>query len=126
VSSPDGRTWEIYAYKIRVRGRDWDPEADGEVFGRNPLALAGLLVWLVSLVPRLIVRGVDVCLGAARALRSDEWTVEAVTFLPSRESYAWSTTREFKGQVLAQVEGHLARGDIPQHLTNGTYLGLRR
>jgi hypothetical protein len=24
------------------------------------------------------------------------------------------------------VEGHLARGDIPQHLTNATYLGLRR
>jgi hypothetical protein len=31
-----------------------------------------------------------------------------------------------KGVVLAQVEGHLARGDIPQRLTNATYLGLRR
>jgi hypothetical protein len=68
---------------------------------------------------------VEVGVAAVRSLRSDEWTVEAVTFLPHRERYVWTTTREFKGQVLAQVEGHLARGDIPQHLTNGTYLGLR-
>ena len=125
VSGPDGRAWEIYAYKIRVRGHDWEPDDDSEVFGRNPRGLLGIVVWLVSLIPRLVMRAIDVGVAGVRSLGSDEWTVEAVTFLPHRESYAWTTTREFKGQVLAQVEGHLARGDIPQHLTNGTYLGLR-
>jgi hypothetical protein len=107
VSSPDGRIWEIYAYKIRVRDR-----------GR------GRTRRVVHIV-RLVVRALELGVAAVRSLRSDEWTVEAVTFLPHHESYAWSTTREFKGQVLAQVEGHLARGDLPQYLTNATYLGER-
>ena len=61
-----------------------------------------------------------------RSLRSDEWTIEAITWLPQRQAYAWTTAREFRGQVLAQVEGHLTRGDIPQHLTNAVYRGLQR
>jgi hypothetical protein len=104
LSSPDGRLWEIYAYKLRVRGRDRQ---------------------LRNAVVRIVVRAAELVVAGVRSLRSDEWTVEAVTFLPHRESYAWTTTREYKGQVLAQVEGHLARGDIPQRLTNATYLGER-
>jgi hypothetical protein len=65
-------------------------------------------------------------LAALRALRSDVWTIDAVTYLPHESTYRWTTTREHKGQVLAQVEGHLARGDVPQHLTNATFRGEQR
>ena len=104
VSSPDGQRWEIYAYKVkrppRVRGK----RALRQVFVR--------LYVLAS--------------AAVRALRSDEWTIEAIAWLPQKQAYTWTTTREFRGQVLAQVEGHLTRGDIPRHLTNAVYRGLSR
>lgn len=68
--------------------------------------------------------------GLARAfvasVRSDEWTIDAVAYLPQPRICRWTTTREHTGQVLAQVEGHLARGDVPQHLANAVYRGERR
>ena len=36
------------------------------------------------------------------------------------ERHAWTTTTEYKGQVLAQVEGNLARGDVPKNLSHAT------
>ena len=78
------------------------------------------------LIPRLLVRLLDAGLAAARAVRSDAWTIEAITFMPHRQSYTWKTTREYRGQVLAQIEGSLQRGDVPQHLRNATYVGWRR
>ena len=60
------------------------------------------------------------------SLRSDEWTIEAVAYLPRRRLCRWTTTREHTGHVLAQVEGHLARGDVPQRLANAVYRGERR
>jgi hypothetical protein len=63
--------------------------------------------------------------AALRARGSDTWTIEAITFVPRRESYAWRTTSEFRGHVLAQVEGQLARGEIPRP-RNATYLGASR
>jgi uncharacterized cysteine cluster protein YcgN (CxxCxxCC family) len=62
---------------------------------------------------------------AVRSLMSTEWTIEAISWMPQRCAYRWTTTREFRGQVLAQVEGHLTRGDVPQHLTNAVYRGFR-
>jgi hypothetical protein len=49
-----------------------------------------------------------------RALRSDSWTIEAISWAPFRASYTWRTTLEHRGQVLAQVEGGLARGETPR------------
>ena len=95
VTGPDGREWEIYAYKLRV----------GRPRPKRRLARVA---------------------AALRSLGRDEWTVDAVTYLPHETVYRWTTTGEFKGQVLAQVEGHLARGDVPQHLTNATYRGESR
>jgi hypothetical protein len=129
VESPDGNTWEIYAYRIQLRDRDeWDPGLDepASIRAQPVFMLLDGIVWLALLIPRAIVRLGDLAVAGARALRSDEWTIEAIAFSPRRESYAWTTTTEYKGQVLAQVEGHLTRGDIPQRLTNATYLGLRR
>jgi hypothetical protein len=60
------------------------------------------------------------------SVRSDEWTIDAVAYLPRRRVCRWTTSREHTGQVLAQVEGHLARGDVPQHLANAVYRGERR
>lgn len=61
-----------------------------------------------------------------QALRARDWTIAAVTYLPRPRAYTWTTTSEHKGQVLAQIEGHLARGSVPQHLTNAVYRGEER
>jgi hypothetical protein len=61
-----------------------------------------------------------------RAVRTSDWTIAAVTHLPRPRTVTWMTTSEHKGQVLAQIEGHLARGDLPQHLSNAVYRGEER
>ena len=103
LQDPDGRDWEIYAYKL-------DLDVDGGD-GRPLLRAAQAARSLAG--------------SAVHSLRSDEWTIEAICFVP-RESYRWRTTREFKGQVLARVEGSLARGDVPTRLTNALLVDWRR
>ena len=102
VRDPDGREWEIYAYKLDV---------DLQLGDTRRLRRAARAVKGTSL-------------SALRSLRSDDWTIEAICFVP-RESYTWRTTREFKGQVLARVEGSLARGDVPTRLTNAVLVNWR-
>jgi hypothetical protein len=131
LHSPDGREWEIYEYKLDVGGRtEWDTDLVDADVGAQPaaaeVAVVNAIVWLVMLIPRLLVRLVDAGVAGIRAVRSDEWTIEAITFMPSRQSYVWRTTSEHRGQVLAQVEGSLSRGDVPQRLRNATYVGWRR
>jgi hypothetical protein len=130
VSAPDGTRWEIYAYKLQVGDRsEWTDLVDADVGFARPAAAGALLnvvTWLVMLVPRLLVRLWDVAVAAARAVGSDEWTIEAITFMPQRQSMTWTTTSEHKGQVLAQVEGSLARGHPPGQLRNATYRGWSR
>ena len=48
-----------------------------------------------------------------RALQTSVWTVEAVTYDAHSECHRWRTTSTYRGQVLAQVEGSIARGDFP-------------
>lgn len=96
VTSPDGRDWEIYAYRVR-----W----------RKPARLRD--TW----------RSVA---DAARAARSDAWTIDAISYLPGRLLHTWTTRTEHRGQVLAQVEGSLARGDVPMRLQNADYRGESR
>lgn len=93
---PDGRDWEIYAYRVR-----WTKPARRRDAWRSVVA-------------------------AVRAARSDAWTIDAISFLPGRTVCTWTTRTEHKGQVVAQIEGHLARGDVPQHLTNAVYRGESR
>ncbi len=78
VTDPDGREWEIYAYRRRV-------------------AVQGRLRRIRTLF----------------APRAAEWTIEAVSWAPYPLSHRWTTTKEVKGQVLARVEGQLARGETP-------------
>jgi hypothetical protein len=131
VTTPDGREWEIYAYKIKVGDLDdFGPTEDDALQGQADLEIASLVVIFVInvllLIPRLLIRAAQVAVGAIRSVRSDQWTIDAVTFMPRHTVYTWTTTTEYKGQVLAQVEGHLARGDVPHHLTNAVYRGERR
>jgi hypothetical protein len=80
TTSPDGREWEIYAYRPRV-----EPTA-----GR------------FRKIRRLFAR------------RAAEWTIEASSWAPYPVTHRWTTTPELRGQVLASVEGQLARGEAPQ------------
>ena len=97
ATSPGGEEWELYAYRLRAPRRR-----------RGPWVVATVL-W-------------DLPRAALDALRSSEWTIEAVTWQPHRTSYTWRTTREFRGHVLAQIEGQLARGEAPTP-RHATYLG---
>lgn len=130
VRSPDGRNWEIYAYKVNVRARPAadpaDPSAHGAGTGAAELWLVQAALWLARLVPHALLRLVDVAAASIRSLRSDAWTIQAITWAPIKTTYTWTTTREFRGQVLAQVQGHLARGDVPVHLTNAAFRGESR
>lgn len=137
VTAPDGREWEVYAYRFRLRerGATFDPglapdDPVGVGLGTagyaEAEALGGVLdgvLWLLGLIPRLLVRVLwDIPRGALGTVGSDAWTVEAITWQPHRTSYAWTTTGEFRGHVLAQVEGQLARGEVPTP-HHATYLG---
>jgi hypothetical protein len=115
TSSPDGREWEIYAYRIQLPNRGTpDPRPFGR--GVTPRPRRRLRVLVRSLV--------DVPVAAVRALRTDEWIVEAISWAPYRTSYKWSTTTGVRGQVLVLVEGALARGETP-HPRNAHLLETR-
>jgi hypothetical protein len=47
------------------------------------------------------------------ASRAEEWTIEASSWAPYPSRHRWEMTKELKGQVLASVEGQLARGEEP-------------
>jgi hypothetical protein len=138
VTAPDGCTWELYAYKLKLpdRGKTYDPGlapddpvgltlynatvAEGEAL----LGLFDGVLWVLGLIPRLLVRVLwDVPRAGLRARHSDEWTIEAVAWLPHETRYTWTTTGEFRRNVLAQLEGQLARGEQPPRLTRATYIG---
>ncbi|HVS84628.1 MAG TPA: hypothetical protein VHD91_03250 [Gaiellaceae bacterium] len=97
VTDPEGRTWELYLFRLQL------PPPRRPVHG-----------WLRELAAE-----------AARARRSDEWFVEAVVWLPHETRYRWTTSGEFRRNVLAQLEGQLARGEVPPRPTRATYLGAK-
>jgi hypothetical protein len=106
ASSPDGREWEIYAYRLQLPNRGTPDPTSFELGVRPPGQRRGR-------IRRALVRLIDVPVAAVRALRTDEWIVEAISWAPYRTSYKWSTTAEVRGQVLVLVEGALARGETP-------------
>jgi hypothetical protein len=99
VTAADGRDWELYAYRITLPAR------------RRRAA-------------RLLLRPFwDLPRAALSTLGSDAWTIEAVSWVPHRTSYTWTTTGDYRRNVLAQVEGQLARGEVPKP-RHATYLGV--
>jgi hypothetical protein len=77
---PDGREWEIFAYRRRIA-----PPED--------VRFRRIRGWL--------------------APREADWTIEAASYAPYPLRHRWKATSEFKGHVLARVEGQLARGETP-------------
>ena len=134
LTAPGGQEWEVYAYRFRLpeRGARDGLDATDDALALGPSSswvgaavVLGALDRIGRLVPRFLVRALwDLPLATVRALRSDEWTIEAVTWIPHRTSYTWTTTREYRDHVLAQVEGQLARGDVPRP-RHATYLGAQ-
>jgi hypothetical protein len=118
TASPDGRHWEIYTYKLQLPSRPLPDPAVGDLEGYRVAAASALLdgvIYLLAFIPRLLIRlFIDLPVAAVRASRSDEWTIEAVSWAPYPVHHKWSTTSEFRGQVLATVEGSLARGETPK------------
>ncbi len=105
IEDASGRTWEIYAFRFR-----W-PELETSGRFRRLRRIGRALVE----VPR----------AALAARSSDEWTIEAVSWLPSRTRYTWTTTSEYRGHVLAQVEAGVAGGEIPRP-RHATFVGTSR
>ena len=119
TTGPDGRDWEIYAYKVRLPDRRQpDPDTDAwEIPSRGGWLQTPIdgVAYILSWVPRLLLRALwDLPIAAARALRSDEWTIEAVSWAPYPVRHRWTVASAYKGQVLASVEGQLARGEHPR------------
>jgi hypothetical protein len=115
VTAPDRREWEIYAYRIKLPHRGaLDPLVSDDVGDPRAAALAFPFLVGSALLRGLVRLLVDIPVAGIRALRSDEWTIEAISWAPYRIGYAWTTTSEHRGQVLAQVEGGIARGDRPR------------
>lgn len=89
------------------------------------LGIVDAALWAVGLIPRLLVRILwDLPWGSVRALQSDTWTVEAISWHPHRVSHTWTTDAARRREVVAQVKDQLARGEQPRPFA-ATYLGAR-
>jgi hypothetical protein len=112
--SPDGREWEIYAYALQLPSRKpVEQTAVGNAPSWQSAVIDGI-VYLLLLIPRMLARVFyDFPVAALRAARSDTCLIEAVSWAPYPVKLRWEISKERKGQVLAQVEGQLARGERP-------------
>lgn len=137
VIGPGGEKWEVYAYRFRFRqrGATYDPglASDDPVGITAPtvaitefeagLGILDAVVWAIALIPRLLVRILwDLPWGSIHALKSNTWTVEAISWHPHRVSHTWTTDAAHHREVVAQVKDHLARGEQPRPFA-ATYLG---
>lgn len=116
VEAPDGRSWELYVYRVRLprwQSDDYSVPTEADSTG-------GIVTFVVEL-PLFVVTQVLVPLGrmlvrlpsaVARGLRSDVVTIEAVTFWPSREELAWTAQRRDAARVLEEIAAELAQGRI--------------
>ena len=115
MTDPNGRAWEIYAFRIKLPERGpLDPLVFDDYVDPRSLVLAVPFLVVAGLARGFVRLFVDIPVAAVRALRGDEWTIEAVSWAPFKATCTWTTTREHRGQVLAQIEGGLARGESPR------------
>jgi hypothetical protein len=113
--SPDGREWEIYAYTLQLPNRrPVQPVNVGLTGDMADAVVDGAISLLFGWLPRMLTRVFyDLPVAVVRAARSGECLIEAVSWAPYPIRLRWAISKERKGQVLAQVEGQLARGERP-------------
>jgi hypothetical protein len=129
VTDPDGREWELYVYRLRVRSRGatYDPGlAPDDIVGGQPaastyvqaeaaLGVLDAVLWGVGLIPRLLVRVFwDIPAAALRVPGSSSWTIEAVSWYPQRTSRSWTTSVEWRDETLAEIADSIRRGVLPR------------
>lgn len=120
VSAPNGEQWEIYVYRVDFT---WRPFALTDELGGpgGRLALLDVLLFLVELplvfLGQVVLPAVYALVrfpfDLARARGSRVVHVEAIRFVPWRESYRWTTTVDHRDRVLEQVARGFEAGDIP-------------
>jgi hypothetical protein len=110
IDGPRGQQWEIYVSRIRPPQWRRPVRRNRERYGRFallfalPLVVLNRLLWPLLAVPRAIIVG----------LRSPTVRVEAMTHLPQREIYLWTTTRGRERYVADEIAAGLAVGTIAE------------
>ncbi len=130
VRSPDGTDWEIYVVKLRLRERLTDPDDPqlgwGNTNTTDGLVLEALLAVLVYL-PLVCLRFLfDLAAALVRLPFAKEWTVEAVNFVPARQSYLWRADKAYRRDVVEGVRAALAEGRVPRQLEHARFVGWQR
>ncbi len=108
VDGPSGQRWEIYV--SRMPPPQWRRPArmHRERYGRFaplfglPRVVLNRVLWPFVAVPFAVAEG----------LRSHTVRVEAMTHLPKREIYLWTTTRGRERYVADEIAAGLAAGAI--------------
>lgn len=125
VTDPDGRSWEVYAFRMQVPSwRDGDAAGLGDPW-ESPVGGLFFVPWLLAQIPlflfhHVLVPAVRFVLALPRAAvgsrRTTTWTVEAVSFFPAEDRYAWTTTSDHRRRVVDQVATGLEQGEIARPL----------
>lgn len=127
VCAPNGDSWEIYAYRVRLGSPPW-PEpglAFDDPVGVTPWTAAEVemelgvnfvdgLLWLLGLIPRFLrLLTWELPLAVWRAHSTGYWYVEARTWYPTRSTLLWVTDAGHRRAVTASVAAALQGGDQP-------------
>jgi hypothetical protein len=122
VTDPNGRAWEIYVSrsdlpKWRPANRDFDDDAGYSLW---LYAFSVLILPFVFLIYQVLVplfRALWELPGlVVRGRRSGIRIVEAITFWPAKETYAWTTTGDHVERVVEQVARELEQGELARPL----------
>lgn len=123
VTDPEGRSWEIYAFRTKVPAWRAADSAAADDTWESPVGAILFLPWLLLQAPLFLVQRVVipaarflVALPRAATQREATWTVEAVTFLPAEERYSWATSADHRRRVADQVAAGLERGELARPL----------
>lgn len=110
VTSPDGREWEVRAYRVRLPPlRDFGGDDPDPILGAETLVLGA--AWaVVELIAALVVGLLELPVAIARGLFGTSRWVEAACFWPSEIRITWRTVRGRERAVAAEVARNLRAG----------------
>jgi hypothetical protein len=115
VKAPDGRTWEVRAFRVRLPPwRTVDVSTD-----EDDSDLFSIVIFLVAapfsllLIP-LAAALVELPVAVVRGLFSSTAWVEAASHYPREERVLWRTSRTDAAAVRAEVAAQLSSGTQPR------------